>query len=77
MYYSGFIGAGRHIRRGGLLYTFGATMACYASALVASAMMLWFTHGFQGESLLVAVSQIIVLSFPATLGASAGRLLIQ
>jgi putative integral membrane protein (TIGR02587 family) len=77
MFYSGFIGADRIVRRGGVLFTLGGTMACYAVALAASALMLWFTHGFRDESMLMAVSQIIVLGFPASLGASAGRLLIQ
>jgi putative integral membrane protein (TIGR02587 family) len=77
MYYSGFIGADRYIRGKGMLFILGGTMACYATALAASALMLWFTHGFRGESMLMGVSQIIVLGFPASLGASAGRLLIQ
>jgi putative integral membrane protein (TIGR02587 family) len=77
MFYSGFIGAGRYVRGGGALYVIGGTMTCYASALAASALMLWFTRGFEGESLRTAVSNMIVLGMPATLGASAGRLLIQ
>ena len=49
----------------------------YAVALVASAFILWFFGRFDDESLEVCISQIVVLGLPATLGASAGRLLLQ
>jgi putative integral membrane protein (TIGR02587 family) len=52
------------------------TTATYAVALIASAIILWFFGRFDGASLTVAIRQTVVLAFPATLGASAGRLLL-
>lgn len=53
------------------------TAVMYSVALVSSAFMLWFFGRFQDVSLYAIVAQTVVLAFPATLGASAGRLLIQ
>ena len=53
------------------------TLVMYAVALVSSAFMLWFFGRFDGLPLSGIISQTVVLGFPATLGASAGRLLIQ
>lgn len=53
------------------------TLVMYAVALVSSAFMLWFFNRFDGISVYGMVAQTVVLGFPATLGASAGRLLIQ
>jgi putative integral membrane protein (TIGR02587 family) len=77
LYYSGFIGASEYVRRDGVLWIAGGTMATYAIALLSAALMLWFSQRFEGMSLLAGVSQVVVLAFPAMLGASAGRLLIQ
>ncbi len=49
----------------------------YAIALAASAMILWFFGRFDGQSLITCVAQTVVLGVAATLGASAGRLLLQ
>ncbi len=49
----------------------------YAIALASSGFMLWFFGRFEGLALHAMVAETVVLSFPATLGASAGRLLIQ
>jgi|26BtaG_2_1085354.scaffolds.fasta_scaffold00022_20 putative integral membrane protein (TIGR02587 family) len=49
----------------------------YSVALLASAFMLWFFGRFENVSLYAMVAQTVVLGFPAALGASAGRLLIQ
>ena len=49
----------------------------YATALVASAIILWFFGRFDGAALEVCVSETVVLALPAALGASAGRLLLQ
>ena len=49
----------------------------YAIAIVASAALLWFFGRFDGVSLEIAVRQITVLALPASIGASAGRLLLQ
>jgi putative integral membrane protein (TIGR02587 family) len=48
----------------------------YGVALVASAAILWFFGRFDGTSLRVMAGETIVLGFAATLGASAGRLLL-
>ena len=49
----------------------------YAVALVASAAILWFFGRFDTVRTEMMVAQTVVLSLPATLGASAGRLLLQ
>lgn len=48
----------------------------YSVALVTSFGMLWF-FGRLENSLLLSCSEMVVLGFPATIGASAGRLLID
>lgn len=53
------------------------TLATYTVALVSSALMLWFFHRFEGLSFYGVVAESVTLAFPASLGASAGRLLIQ
>ncbi|SRX55518.1 TIGR02587 family membrane protein [Aequorivita sp. CIP111184] len=53
------------------------TVIMYAVALASSAFMLWFFGRFDGLSLYGIVAETVVLGFPAALGASAGRLLIQ
>jgi putative integral membrane protein (TIGR02587 family) len=55
----------------------GGCVVTYATALVASAAILWFFGRFDDASVAFAVGQIVVLGFAATLGASAGRLLLQ
>ena len=49
----------------------------YAVALVSSAVILWFFGRFDGQSLVTCLAQTVVLGVAATLGASAGRLLLQ
>ncbi|MGV3615448.1 MAG: TIGR02587 family membrane protein [Fimbriimonas sp.] len=49
----------------------------YLVALVTSAVLLYIFGRFGGVGTGVAVAQVVVLSLPAVLGASAGRLLIQ
>ena len=53
------------------------TTATYAIALVASAIILWFFGRFSGTAPEIAIREIVVLAFPATLGASAGKLLLS
>jgi putative integral membrane protein (TIGR02587 family) len=55
----------------------GGCVVTYATGLVASASLLWFFGRFDDASLAIAVGQIVVLGFAATLGAAAGRLLLQ
>lgn len=49
----------------------------YAVAFAASAAILWFFGRFDTVQMEMVVAQTVVLSLPATLGASAGRLLLQ
>jgi putative integral membrane protein (TIGR02587 family) len=53
------------------------TFISYAVALVVSASVLWFFGRFDGAGLETTVAQTIVLGLAASLGASAGRLLLQ
>jgi putative integral membrane protein (TIGR02587 family) len=53
------------------------TIVTYALSLFASACLLWFFGRFEGNSPLINLAQVVVLGFPAVLGASAGRLLVQ
>lgn len=53
------------------------TIITYAIALGASAVILWFFGRFDDQAASIVISEIVVLGFPATLGASAGRLLLQ
>ncbi len=49
----------------------------YAVALVASAFILWFFGRFDGVSAGVAVAEIVALGVTASIGASAGRVLLR
>lgn len=53
------------------------TVINYAVALVASAFILWFFGRFDGMPASMCAAQTIVLGVAASLGASAGRLLLQ
>lgn len=78
LYYINFVGT----KRRGLVGSnskeiiFG-TLIMYTISLGSSAFMLWFFGRFSGVSFHGVVAQTIVLAFPASLGASAGRFLIQ
>jgi putative integral membrane protein (TIGR02587 family) len=77
LYYSEFTGAQKHVRFDRRHDVLVGTVVTYAVALSASALILWFFGRFEGCSLAVAAGQIIVLGVAATLGSSAGRLLLQ
>jgi putative integral membrane protein (TIGR02587 family) len=77
LFYSNFIGAAQFTRRNGMFTIVSGTIVTYAVALVASAAILWFFGRFDGVEPITAISQTVVLALPATLGASAGRLLLQ
>ncbi|TXK49819.1 TIGR02587 family membrane protein [Pontibacter qinzhouensis] len=77
IYYSVLNGPEKHNHKSKLFNVAFDTCLSYLVALVASAMCLWFFGRFQNVSFYVAVSQCIVLGVIATLGASAGRLLIK
>lgn len=78
LYYTNFRGAEQWvIKPGSSMDVLTGTIMMYAVALTASAFMLWFFGRFDGLALRPAVAEMVVLGFPASLGASAGRLLIQ
>lgn len=52
-------------------------VVAYAVALASSAALLWFFGRFDQASLRAVVGQTVVLGMPATLGAAAGRLLLE
>jgi putative integral membrane protein (TIGR02587 family) len=77
LYYSEFAGSRRHVvfdRHHDVLV---GTVVTYAVALASSAAILLFFGRFDGQALAVCVAQTVVLGVAATLGASAGRLLLQ
>jgi putative integral membrane protein (TIGR02587 family) len=77
LYYSNFRGSARFADvRGAFAVIFGS-VTTYAVALSGSAAMLWFFGRFDDHTLVVGLSQVVLLGFPATLGAAAGRLLLR
>lgn len=53
---------------------------CYSASLIVSLMFLWLfgrTHGGMHQGVDFLLAQLVVLSIPGSLGASAGRLLIK
>jgi putative integral membrane protein (TIGR02587 family) len=77
LYYIEFTGSRQLPRGDGILTVIVGTVISYAVALAVSALMLWFLGRFDEPALLTCVSQVVVLGLAATLGASAGRLLLQ
>ncbi|AFZ32519.1 integral membrane protein TIGR02587 [Gloeocapsa sp. PCC 7428] len=77
LFYSNFTGTQRFSKKRGFVNVIYGTVVTYAIALVASAAILWFFGRFDGMSLMTCLAQTVVLGLAATLGASAGRLLLQ
>jgi putative integral membrane protein (TIGR02587 family) len=77
LYYSGFSGAQQYVRFDARHDVLVGTVITYAVALAASAVILAFFGRFDGQALATCVAQTVVLGVAATLGASAGRLLLQ
>jgi uncharacterized membrane protein len=78
LYYSDFKGSAKWVSRPvGKWGVLAGIVIMYTVSLVVSAFMLWFFGRFAGASLAVIMSETVVLAFPAALGASAGRLLLQ
>lgn len=77
VYFSDFRGSGSH-KTGNLAFaiTFDTCLS-YLTALTASAFLLWFFGRFDGVPFDIAFAQCVVLGVLASLGASAGRLLIK
>ncbi|HEX8636078.1 MAG TPA: TIGR02587 family membrane protein [Pyrinomonadaceae bacterium] len=77
LHYSEFTGAREFVRDEGFATVVAGSVATYGVALVASGLILWFFGRFDGVTLYTSLAQVIVLGVAATLGASAGRLLLQ
>jgi putative integral membrane protein (TIGR02587 family) len=77
LYFSNFRRSGRFARVETRREAFTGAVISYAVALVASAAALWFFGDLEGIGPGFAFAQIVVLSLPAAIGASAGRLLLQ
>jgi putative integral membrane protein (TIGR02587 family) len=77
LFYSDFTGARRFAQTRGVSAVVIGTVITYSIALVSSAIILWFFGRFEGMSLIVCLAETVVLGLAATLGASAGRLLLQ
>lgn len=77
LYYSEFAGSKTHVRFDKHHDVIVGTVVTYAVALFVSALILTFFGRFDGQALAICVAQTIVLGLAATLGASAGRLLLQ
>jgi putative integral membrane protein (TIGR02587 family) len=76
LYYVEFSGSAKFQDRR-LRSVLTGTVASYAVTLVTTAAVLWFFGRFDQASLITATAEVIVLAFPTSLGASAGRLLVQ
>ncbi len=77
LHFANFLGAERHVTRSDWIHALRAVLVTYAVALLASTYSLWCFGTFDGEPAHLKVAMILSLGVPATLGASAGRLLIQ
>jgi putative integral membrane protein (TIGR02587 family) len=77
LHYSEFTGAREFVHHEGFGAAVAGSVSTYAVALVTSGLILWFFGRFDGVTLYTSLAQIVVLGVAATLGASAGRLLLQ
>lgn len=79
LFYSDFRGSDRVVPREerGPFTVLSRIVLHYSVALVASAFILWFFGRFNGMSFTACVAQTVVLGVASSLGASAGRLLLQ
>lgn len=75
--YSDFKSSSRYVGQTSFVEAAGEISTAFVIALIASSLMLWFFGRFDDVPPAVALQLIIVLAFPAVLGASAGRLLLQ
>lgn len=77
LFFSGFHAADRVSPQQGPLSIVTGAMVNYAIALLASAGALWFFDSLSGLGTTTGMAAVVVLGVASTLGASAGRLLIQ
>ncbi|MCW1885952.1 TIGR02587 family membrane protein [Luteolibacter flavescens] len=75
--YSGMHGADRHVRKETRVEHVRGIVTTYAVALIAAAGCLYFFGRFDGQPLTLSFAMCVVAGVPASLGASAGRLLLQ
>lgn len=72
-----FMGAQKFAPAKGMTAVLIGSVITYAVALTVAALVLWFFGRFDGQALITCLAQTVVLGLAATLGASAGRLLLQ
>lgn len=77
LHYSDFKGAEEFVRADHPTVILLGTVLTYAIALSSAAVILWFFGRFDGVTMFTALAQTVALGLAATLGASAGRLLLQ
>lgn len=77
LHYSDFKGSGEFVRADHPTLILLGTVVTYAIALSSSALILWFFGRFDDVTMFTALAQTVALGLAATLGASAGRLLLQ
>lgn len=77
LFYSDFTGSHRFSQIRGIKSILFGAIVTYAIALVAAAAILWFFGRFDDTTLFICLAQTVVLGLASTLGASAGRLLLQ
>ena len=77
LFFSEFRNAKFYSKRENWIFTVRGILATYAVALLASAGTLFFFGRLDGELLNAQIAQIVTASLGASLGASAGRLLLQ
>ncbi len=77
LFFAEFRGARQFARSADTFHLGRGVISTYAIALAASASMLFFFGRFDGETASLCVAQTVVVALPASLGASAGRLLLQ
>ncbi len=77
VYFSDFRGSRRRSRNAPASEMTRSIVITYAVSLVSSALTLWLFGRFDDTGLLAIVGQTVVLGIAASLGASAGKLLLQ
>lgn len=75
LFFSDFKGTGEF--EGGIKKMVLHLFVSYLCALIVSFLMLWFFDRLSGNGWNFILAEVIILGIPATLGASAGRLLID
>jgi putative integral membrane protein (TIGR02587 family) len=77
LFYSDFRGARRWVRAQGFGGVLRGSVITYAVGLVTAAAILWLFGRFDGVGPIAVAGQCVTLGVASTIGASAGRLLLQ